>query len=56
MVALADSAHVENKEKRLLLGLGSDGGRKDVVVRWPDGEEQRFGRLAVDRCHLLRRR
>lgn len=45
------SAH----DPRLLFGLGKEGSPRHVRVRWPNGEETRFGPLAADRYHVLRR-
>ena len=52
----SDGSYASANDPRLLFGLGGDGKAKNMVVRWPDGEEQRFGPLAADRYHLLRRR
>ena len=54
--ATTDGSYASANDLGLLFGLGSYGWPKNLVVRWPDGEEQRFGPLAVDRYHLLRRR
>ena len=54
--ATTDGSYASANDLRLLFGLGGDSWPKNLVVRWPDGEEQRFGPLAVDRYHLLRRR
>ena len=54
--ATTDGSYASANDPRLTFGLGGDDTAKNVVVRWPDGEEQRFGSLAVDRYHLLRRR
>lgn len=44
------SAH----DPRILFGLGQDGSPRHVRVRWPDGEEARYGPLSRDRYHVLR--
>ena len=54
--ATSDGSYASANDPRLLFGLGGDGKGKNMVVRWPDGEEQQFGPLSVDRYHLLRRR
>ena len=51
-----DGSYASANDPRLLFGLGDDDAPKHMRVRWPDGEEQRFGPLAVDRYHLLQRR
>ena len=54
--ATTDGSYASANDQRLTFGFGGDGTAKHVVVRWPNGEEQRFGPLAADRYHLLRRR
>ena len=41
--------------RRLFFGLGAANGAVDVEVRWPDGEQQRFEGLRVDRGYKLYR-
>ena len=45
------SAH----DRRILFGLDRDGSPQHVRVRWPDGEETRYGPLPAGRYHVLRR-
>ena len=54
--ASTDGSYASAKDPRLLFGMGNDNAPKRVVVRWPDGEEQRFGPLAAGRYHVLHRR
>ena len=35
-------------------GLGPAAGIDAVTVRWPDGVEERFGSLEIDKLHVLR--
>ena len=51
-----DGSYASANDPRLRFGLGDDDAPKHMRVRWPDGEEQRFGPLAVDRYHVLQRR
>ncbi len=41
-------------DPRVHLGLGPIEGVDEVVVRWPDGSQERFGPLAADEAHELR--
>ena len=54
--ATTDGSYASANDPRLSFGLGGDDSAKNVVVRWPNGKEQRFGPLATGRYHLLRRR
>ena len=54
--ASTDGSYASAKDPRLIFGLGNDNAPRQVVVRWPDGEEQRFGPLAAGRYHVLHRR
>ena len=51
-----DGSYASAHDPRVLFGLGADVSKQHVVVRWPDGREQRFGPLAPNRYHILRRR
>ena len=50
-----DGSYASAHDPRLLFGLGGSSAPRIVRVRWPDGVEQRFGPLATDRYHVLRR-
>ena len=50
-----DGSYGSANDVRVHLGLGADAAPRHVRVVWPDGETQRFGPLAVDRYHQLRR-
>ena len=49
------SSYLASHDPRVIVGLGSIATVDDVVVRWPDGAEERFGPLAVGRYHDLAR-
>ena len=44
-----------SSDPRVHVGLGESTHAADVIVRWPDGERESFGSLAVDRSVELRR-
>jgi hypothetical protein len=50
-----DGSYASAHDQRLLFGLGADGAARHVRVAWPDGVVERFGPLATDRYHVLRR-
>ena len=50
-----DGSYASAHDPRLLFGLGTNDAPRHVHVRWPDGVEERYGPLAVDRYHVLRR-
>ena len=50
-----DGSYASAHDPRILFGLGQRSAPTHVVVRWPDGAEQRFGPLATNRYHTLRR-
>ncbi len=50
-----DGSYASAHEPRLLFGLGADDVSRRLRVTWPDGSIERFGPLAVDRYHVLRR-
>ena len=50
-----DGSYASAHDARIVFGLGRERAPQWVRVRWPDGAEQRFGPLAVDRYHTLRR-
>lgn len=52
--ARADGSYASAQDPRILFGLGDAGMQRAVRVRWPDGAEEEFGGLAVDRYHVLR--
>jgi hypothetical protein len=49
------SSYLASHDPRVLVGLGALDAVDDVVVRWPDGTEERFGPLASGRYHDLTR-
>ena len=51
-----DGSYASANANRLRLPIGPDASPRHVHVRWPDGEEQRFGPLAAGRYHTLQRR
>ena len=50
-----DGSYASANDPRLLFGLGGEAVPQFVRVRWPDASEERFGPLAVNRYHVLRR-
>ena len=48
-----DGSYASANDPRIVFGLGADASPRTVRVRWPDGEEQTLGPLAVDRYHAL---
>ena len=50
-----DGSYASARDPRLLFGLGSNAEPQTVVVRWPDGSEERFGPLRTGRYHTLGR-
>ena len=50
-----DGSYASARDPRLLFGLASSDEPRVVRVRWPDGSEERFGPLAVDRYHVVER-
>ena len=48
-----DGSYASANDPRIVFGLGADASPRRVRVRWPDGEEQTFGPLAVDRYQAL---
>jgi len=49
------TSYCASNDPRVHFGLGEHGDPVEVVVRWPDGAEERFGPLEVDRVQELRR-
>lgn len=50
-----DGGYASAHDHRILFGLHNKDTPQFVRVRWPDGSEQRFGPLKVDRYHHLTR-
>lgn len=48
-----DGSYASAHDARIVFGLGTSAGPRHVTVRWPDGDEQHFGPLAVNRYHTL---
>ena len=48
-------SYASARDPRVVFGLGTSVGPRHVTVRWPDGVEQQFGPLPVNRYHVLRR-
>ncbi|QDT07361.1 ASPIC and UnbV [Rubripirellula lacrimiformis] len=48
-------SYLSQVELPLTFGLGKRESVKGVTVRWPDGETQELGELAVDQLHAVRR-
>ena len=49
-----DGSYASAHDPRLLFGLAEDDAPQAVRVVWPDGTEERFAGLAVNRYHVLR--
>ena len=52
--AATDGGYASAHDPRMIFGLGANGAPRTVKVRWPTGDEERFGPLAANRYHLLR--
>jgi hypothetical protein len=50
--AKGGGSYLSSGDRRLLFGLGEEKGGR-VTVTWPDGSEQHFDGLAVDRYHRI---
>lgn len=50
----AGSSYLASEDPRLHFGLGSSTAPVTVTVRWPDGSEETYSDLDVDRTHTLR--
>ena len=53
--AVGGGSYASANDRRLVFGLGKTDKIDHVTVIWPDGSEQRFDALAVDRYHRLTR-
>ena len=49
------TSYCSSNDPRVFCGLGDHPAPVEVTVLWPDGSEERFGPLEVDRLHELRR-
>ena len=54
-IVSTSASYCASHDPRVHVGLGADAQVLEVNVRWPDGATQRFGPLAADRVHVLRR-
>jgi hypothetical protein len=50
----ADGSYASAQDARVLFALGDGDAPRAVHVRWPDGTQEEFSGLAVDRYHVLR--
>ena len=50
------TGYISAGDLKLHFGLGDAGSLDDVVIRWPDGTEQRAGDLAAGREHVISRK
>ena len=48
-----DGSYASANDPRVLYGLGSNDKAQSVVVKWPDGQWERFGPLVVNEYHVL---
>ena len=46
------NGYASQSDPRVYFGLGEDIDF-DIVIRWPDGKEQSFSNLAVDKYHVI---
>jgi hypothetical protein len=51
--ARADGSYASANDPRVLVGLGRDSRLPSVRVRWPDGQEERWAEVAIDRWTTL---
>lgn len=51
--ARADGSYASANDPRVLVGLGTSAEPVDVAIRWPDGREERWSKLATDRWVTL---
>jgi enediyne biosynthesis protein E4 len=51
----AASSYLASNDPRVHVGLGNETMVRDVIVRWPNGAQERFGDLPADRIAVLRR-
>ena len=49
-----DGSYASAHDPRMVFGRGANAAPVAVAVIWPDGRQQRFAPLAVDRYHVLR--
>jgi len=50
----SSTGYISAPDLRIHVGLGGADELIEVVVRWPSGKEQRVGRLAADKDHVIR--
>ncbi len=48
---IAGGSYLGQADRRVLFGLGDATQVKELFVRWPDGNERRYGDLAIDQYH-----
>jgi hypothetical protein len=51
--AKGGGSYASAPDKRFVVGLGKDNTVEKLTVVWPDGREQQWTGLAVDRYHVL---
>ena len=51
----SDGSYASANDARVLFGLGGDGRARHVHVRWSDGVRERYGPLAANQYHTVRR-
>jgi hypothetical protein len=51
--AKGGGSYASSPDRRMVVGLGSNNAIEGVKVRWPDGKEEVFGGVAVDRYQKL---
>ena len=47
------TGYISAPDARLFIGLGADDSLDDIVVRWPNGKEQRVGSLEAGKDHVI---
>ena len=51
----ADGSYLSANDSRLHFGLGASPSIDAIVVKWPDGQEERWTGIKADRVVTLRR-
>ncbi|MEM7053885.1 MAG: CRTAC1 family protein, partial [Pseudomonadota bacterium] len=51
----SDGSYASANDPRIVLGLVNDDQPQAIVVRWPDGQHERFIDLSVDQYHVIRK-
>jgi hypothetical protein len=52
--ARSDGSYASANDPRVLVGLGASADPVSITVQWPDGSQERWADLAVDRWTTVR--